>query len=214
MPPKAMTQEMITQERNKILDCSVALIHDHGFESVTMRTIAKKLNSSATKIYKYFYNKDEILIAIAIESFKFITNTIENNISSENNPKEKLEIFLNSFMDFAHTHRNHYEMIFGDNAPNYRKYFGTELDEIAKEKLKAGHKFLEILRSILEEFIEYNNYEVNRSIDEIAMTLICVLHGTVVFDNNKLLSEVCQDVEQFKKTTIDRIVNRFDEVIM
>ncbi len=44
MPPKAMTPEMIEKERNNILQCALELIDEYGFESVTMRNVAKKLN--------------------------------------------------------------------------------------------------------------------------------------------------------------------------
>ncbi len=214
MPPKAMTTEMIEFERTKILDCALELIDELGYDSVTMRTIAKRLNFSATKIYKYFHNKDEILISIAIASFNLISEITNTKLCTAKNPQEKLLAFVESYIDFAIEYKHNYEIIFGDNAPTHRYYTGTELEVIAKEQHVAGTNFLNTLNTVIFEMIEFNNYEAKLPISSYSVNLLCILHGSVCFHNNNLLSEVFEDEEVFRELTMDRIVNRFNEVVM
>ncbi len=201
-------------ERQNILSCALELIQNKGFESVTMRTIGRELQFSATKIYKYFHNKDEVLIAIAIESTKMINTKLLEAIETCDTSKDKLKAVLDIYIDFSVDNRNHYEIIFGDNAPDYRKYQGTELDDIVNEKFAHGEKFLKILCDTIEEYIKDNNFKSEYKLKDIAINLLCILHGSVSFYNNKLLFEVCDDTEEFRVAATRRIIDRFEEVIM
>ncbi len=214
MPPKAMSAEMIEEERIKILLCALDLIQNNGFESVTMRTIAKQLNCSATKIYKYFQNKDEVLIAITTESFKLLTQILEEKLKTCKSAEEKLKTLVIGYVDFSVDYRNHYEIIFGDRAPNYKTYIDTELENRANEKHQAGINFLSLVTAVIDDFKEENNIKTDLSTNLIALNLLCFLHGVVSFYHNKILFEIHNDIDNFREYTIDRILKRFSEVLM
>ncbi len=214
MPPKAMTLEMIESERNNILNCALEMIDEFGFESVTMRNVAKKLNFSATKIYKYFHNKDEIFIAISIESFKLISSQVQISIDKAKDTTEQLKNLIEAIIEFAINYKHNYEIIFGSNATNYRAYLNTELDAIAKEKHRVGLEFLNIVSKVIEDFVNANDFKNTYSTNTLSLNLLSLLHGSITFYHNKLLFEFYEDTDEFKELLIHRTVNRFNEVIM
>ncbi len=214
MPPKVMSTEMIEQEKNKILVCSLELIHSKGFENVSMRNIARRLGYSPTKIYTYFHSKDEILIEIAIKSFNIINSLVRENICKGTSPDEMLKNFVESYFYFSIEYKSNYEVIFGDRAVDYTSYYGTKIEETAKKQNQAAMEFIGTVIGVVTEFIHDKGIETDIDKKTIVINLMCLLHGTASFYNNKLIFGVCEDVVQFKQDTIDRIVYRFTETIL
>ena len=55
--------------RGEILDAARELFIKHGYENVSMRKIAEKIEYSPTTIYLYFHDKSEILHTLCEETF-------------------------------------------------------------------------------------------------------------------------------------------------
>ena len=55
--------------RQQILDAARELFVHEGYENVSMRKIADKIEYSPAAIYTYFANKDEILDCLSEETF-------------------------------------------------------------------------------------------------------------------------------------------------
>ncbi|MCB1160817.1 MAG: TetR/AcrR family transcriptional regulator, partial [Leptospiraceae bacterium] len=47
--------------RAEILQAALSIIQESGIESLSMRTIARKLNCSVASPYAYFQNRDDII---------------------------------------------------------------------------------------------------------------------------------------------------------
>ena len=56
MPKKARSEQEVQQVREEILDKTLELINEVGYENFTMRKLADKLNMTATPIYQYYKN--------------------------------------------------------------------------------------------------------------------------------------------------------------
>ncbi len=55
--------------KQKILDAALRVFAEHGYSKVSMRKIAGLIDYSATTIYRFFRNKEELLGAIAAETY-------------------------------------------------------------------------------------------------------------------------------------------------
>ena len=60
MPKTPMTKEEIENTRGRILDTALNIIIEEGFNNLSVRKIASRLGVTATTIYNYYTNKDEI----------------------------------------------------------------------------------------------------------------------------------------------------------
>jgi AcrR family transcriptional regulator len=55
--------------RRTILTAAGELCLAHGYEGFSLRQVAERIGYSATTIYRYFANKDDLLFAIVYEGF-------------------------------------------------------------------------------------------------------------------------------------------------
>ncbi|MEI9814713.1 MAG: TetR/AcrR family transcriptional regulator [Acidobacteriota bacterium] len=65
--------------RQKILSAATELFLQNGFETVSMRKIAEKIEYAPSTIYLYFEDKDEICSAIGTEAFEILTRGLDEN---------------------------------------------------------------------------------------------------------------------------------------
>jgi AcrR family transcriptional regulator len=98
--------------RQEILAAARQLFAKEGYESVSMRRIAQKIDYSPTTIYLYFRDKEELIRELCEETFSLMTNKIEKAISGGGDPVEMLKVGLRAYVDFGLQHPNHYQTTF------------------------------------------------------------------------------------------------------
>ncbi len=214
MPPRERTLQEKEEERKKILECALGLINSEGYDSLSMRKIAKELKFSATKIYNYFHNKDEIYIAITVESFKLFTTIIGSNLSKASTSGEKLECMIETFFSFSQDYKNNYEILFEQKAPRYLDYVGTPLENVAKEKKEVGFNWFNLFKSVLKEYIDDNSMDTKYDMDTIALNLFCIINGTINAHHNKIIHEIFDKPEEFIKLSSKRFIRDFENMCL
>jgi AcrR family transcriptional regulator len=98
--------------RQEILAAARQLFAKEGYESVSMRRIAQKIEYSPTTIYLYFRDKHELIEELCEETFSLLTRKIEKAVSTGADPVEKLKRGLRAYVDFGIQHPNHYRTTF------------------------------------------------------------------------------------------------------
>src|SRR5208283_6230223 len=87
--------------RQEILDAASDLFGKEGFENVSMRKIAEKIEYSPTTIYLYFKDKADLLDCICEETFARLVrkqNSIDQAIAD---PIERLKKGLRAYIEFG-----------------------------------------------------------------------------------------------------------------
>jgi AcrR family transcriptional regulator len=98
--------------REEILDAARILFVKDGYESVSIRKIADKIEYAPSTIYLYFRDKAEILDKICEQTFaKLIVRlrAIENDNAA---PLDKLRRALRTYIQFGLDHPHHYVLTF------------------------------------------------------------------------------------------------------
>lgn len=161
----------------KIIENSILLINNLGFEHFTFKKLGVEIGSTESSIYRYFENKHKLLLYLTSwywgwKEYQLVFGT--NNIS---NPEEKLlsaiEILTKQVEeDSSNSHIN--EVILNEVVVNeYSKsYIKIEVDKEIKEGLFATYNRL-ILR--LKEMI----LEVNSSYKFPASLASTILEGAL-----------------------------------
>jgi AcrR family transcriptional regulator len=86
--------------RQKILVAAAAIIDVDGVLGFSMRKLAKKINYSATTIYTFFKDKEELLRSLSELGARRFAATIANNESWNSKPPiERLTIVMRKFLD-------------------------------------------------------------------------------------------------------------------
>ena len=82
----------------RIIQYSIRLIDEHGFESFTFKKLAKEINSTEASIYRYFENKHLLLTFLVNWYWEWVSYLIDKNTLNIDSPKAKLKIIIHSFV--------------------------------------------------------------------------------------------------------------------
>lgn len=102
------------QLRQTILDVAGEMFAKEGFENVSLRKIADRIEYSPTTIYLYFKDKAELFECLVEETFTTFLES-QNKALGENrltDPLDSLRRGMRAYIDFGLTYPNHYRLIF------------------------------------------------------------------------------------------------------
>ncbi|MDZ4802951.1 MAG: TetR/AcrR family transcriptional regulator [Bryobacteraceae bacterium] len=98
--------------RKVILDAATDLFSQEGYEAVSMRKIAERIEYSPTTIYLYFKDKTDLLDNVCADTFGGLLQVLAA-IESENlEPLEGLSLGLKAYIQFGLDHPAHYRVTF------------------------------------------------------------------------------------------------------
>ena len=98
--------------RQEILDAARELFVQEGYENVSMRRIAEKIEYSPTTIYLYFDDKVSLLYAICEETFARLAKRMETIAKDADDPVRALKKGCRAYVDFGLKYPNHYKVTF------------------------------------------------------------------------------------------------------
>lgn len=78
----------------RIVENSIELINDIGFEAFTFKKLGAKISSNESSIYRYFENKHKLLLYLTSWYWAWIEYQIVIQTYSIADPKEKLEMII------------------------------------------------------------------------------------------------------------------------
>src|SRR5215510_689849 len=87
--------------RQQFLDAAAKLIHDEGFQAMTVEEIALRANLSIGSFYLYFESKDDLFVNLVIEHTERLALRLENAVSEGRTAMESLELALDAYLDFV-----------------------------------------------------------------------------------------------------------------
>ena len=102
--------------RARILDAATSLFVEEGYENVSIRKIAERIEYSPATIYLYFKDKAELIAAICEEAFGEMLGSIGEAAESAADPVEALRRGMRAYIDFGIRHPSHYRIVFSTPA--------------------------------------------------------------------------------------------------
>jgi AcrR family transcriptional regulator len=106
---KARQKKFLRQE---ILDAASELFVREGFENVSMRRIADKIEYSPTTIYLYFKDKAELLENVCHETFGRLSQRLAKITDQPGDPLDRLKRGLVAYIEFGIENPHHYRATF------------------------------------------------------------------------------------------------------
>jgi AcrR family transcriptional regulator len=157
--------------RKRILEAAKGLVETTGVEGLTMRALAAKVDYSATALYKYFKDKDELLEAINKEGWAALRAEGEPPPDGKAN---KLDALIAGGMKnyrFARQNPGTYLVMMGPGRDAYR-----DLEAFRVEPDFAG------LEALISEGIRTGDIAIPPGTDAFTAALFCfiVIHGAAM----------------------------------
>src|ERR1700751_2570880 len=100
-----------SETRDKILDAARELFVTEGFEGVSMRKVAEKIEYSPTAIYVHFADKQELFHELCRQDFAHLQEVMKGAEMPED-PIERLQQIGRSYIEFGVRFPNHYAFMF------------------------------------------------------------------------------------------------------
>ena len=97
--------------RDRILDAARALFAEQGYDAVTMRKIAEKIEYSPTAIYFHFKDKQTLLQELCDTDFGALASEFQK-IAGNADPVDRLRLIGRAYVEFAIAYPNHYRLMF------------------------------------------------------------------------------------------------------
>jgi AcrR family transcriptional regulator len=106
--------------RTRILDAARELFALEGYDAVTMRKIAERIEYSPTAIYFHFRDKQALLRELVDADFGSLAHEFQK-IARIADPVDRLRKIGRAYVGFAMTHPNHYRLMFMTPHPEAMK---------------------------------------------------------------------------------------------
>jgi AcrR family transcriptional regulator len=102
-----------TSLRQEILDAARQMFADEGYDRVSMRRLAERIEYSPTAIYLHFEDKDDLFKAVCEETFAKLVARLEKlRRKMAGDPVGGLKAGLREYIEFGLKHPHHYIVTF------------------------------------------------------------------------------------------------------
>jgi len=100
-----------SETRDKILDAARELFVTEGYEGVSMRRVAEKIEYSPTAIYVHFSDKQQLFHELCQQDYARLAEVFQSSAMSSD-PIERLKQIGNTYTEFGVRYPNHYKFMF------------------------------------------------------------------------------------------------------
>jgi AcrR family transcriptional regulator len=156
--------------RREILDAARDLFVRDGYDNVSMRKIAERIEYSPTTIYLYFKDKAELLHEICEDTFAQMIATLEGINQSGGHPVDRLERGMRAYVWFGIGHPNHYRLTF------MTPHTHDDLPDGFVLETSLGWKAFSMLRSMVAECIDQGHFHPADP-DVVSQAVWTMIHG-------------------------------------
>jgi len=110
---KERIQRLKDETRINILDASLQIVKEEGWQSLSMRKIADVIEYTAPIIYEYFSNKEAILLELTRKGYLILSRDLQEARGKHHLPAKQLEAMWLAYWNFAFDNKELYQLMFG-----------------------------------------------------------------------------------------------------
>jgi AcrR family transcriptional regulator len=179
--------------RKAILEASIKLFKEEGFDNVSIRKIAEIIQYSPTTIYLYFKDKKEILFELCEQGFEMIYD-FTDTLDDIHDPVEKLKKMGEFYILFGLNFPEYYDLMLIQEAPMIH-YSDLKLPD-----WKGANKVFNRLKEFVQDCIDQGKIP-GENVELISITLWSTLHGLISLHVRKRLEKLV-DKDSIHETMI------------
>lgn len=172
MGPKERREREREETRTRILDAARELFANEGYEAVTMRRIAERIEYSPTAIYFHFRDKESLLKELCDTDFLTLAQGF-GAIAGIPDPIERLRRAGHAYIEFGLSHPNHYRLMFMTPHPPINP------EEHSLQRGNPEEDAYAFVQAIIGEAIAQNRFREGLDAELIAQTVWGGVHGVI-----------------------------------
>jgi AcrR family transcriptional regulator len=162
------------ETRDLILDAARELFVNEGYEGVSMRKVAEKIEYSPTAIYVHFADKEELFRELCHQDFAQLAQVFQSAALPQD-VVGRLKHIGRTYVEFGRQYPNHYKLMFMTPHPP------TELDEsLCEVKGNPELDAYALLKLTVQQAIDAGAFRAGMEDAElISQTLWAAVHGVI-----------------------------------
>ena len=161
--------------REKILDAARELFINQGYEGVSMRQVAEKIEYSPTAIYIHFADKEELFHELCHQDFARLAEVFQSAAIPQD-PFERLKQIGRMYIDFGMRYPNHYTLMFMTPHPALQKMDERDCEIKGNPEVDA-YAFLKLT---VQQAMDAGSFREDLTDAEmLSQTLWAAVHGVI-----------------------------------
>jgi AcrR family transcriptional regulator len=145
-------------KRTLILQAAREIIRIDGMEKLSIRKIAKRINFTASNIYYYFHDKEDIVNNLMVEAYQKLTHSLASVQSVDENSQERLRDGLRKYIELALENPEEYMGILLNNSPVILRYTSLLFKGASLER-DALYMLYQNIKEVLQVEIDHQQLE-------------------------------------------------------
>lgn len=113
MGSKERIHRLKENTRVNILDAAHEIVKEEGWQALSMRKIADRIEYTAPMIYEYYANKEAILLELTKKGYLLLGEQMHLAASQFSTPEQQLEALWLAYWNFAFAEQEYYQLMFG-----------------------------------------------------------------------------------------------------
>jgi AcrR family transcriptional regulator len=118
---RALSQDDISDFRERIGDAAAALYAQGGEGAISMREIARAVGASPMGLYRYFEDRDAIIAYLRTRAFTRFAERLEAAFARGRDPFARARAVGRAYLEFALENPDDYRLMFDLSQPNERE---------------------------------------------------------------------------------------------
>lgn len=143
------------EKKDRIIESARELFARFGLKKTTMDEIAEKCGMSKASLYYYFQSKEDIFKSVIKKEFELFKKRVEETLSKEGSPQEKLRAFIVARFTRLKEISNYYSTL----KDEYLEHYAF----VEKERTEFTNWEIQTIQSILDEGIQKGIFETSDS---------------------------------------------------
>ena len=107
--------------KQELIHCACRLCEENGYETLSMRSIAKESGVSQTAPYRHFDTKESLYASVAMEGFKKLSVATNIDVSKKVTKDNLVKTGVN-YINFGLDNANTYDLMFGTAVGDFSSY--------------------------------------------------------------------------------------------
>ena len=136
-------QEMRQEMRQSILSAAREIAPEEGWQAVTTRKVAERIEYSQPTIYEYFENKEAMLLALLRSGYQQLVTVMQEAFASTDDPEARLLAMTEAYWDFAFRSPELFQVMHGLAGISFGRYGHPDTPVEVKQSFGLAREAME-----------------------------------------------------------------------
>lgn len=201
--------EEVEATKQRIIDSALDIIRRNGYESLTMKALAKRLGMAAPGIYYYYKSKEEIYLVARRQGLLLLYEQAEKFSAEHDDPFCKLKAYTKGFINFALRYPHYYHILFTQEVKKYASFVGTPLQDTAAKTSEVAEPAVNLSISNMEDLAKAYHLFPKKEARVQYMLWLSGIHGIVALYQNNVLNTIHDSPADTISFMADRFLSLF-----